>query len=62
LVQALSDTFTVHVLERRGRGNCKADGLQYGIDREVEDIQALAAKTNAEYLYAIPKLKLLKRL
>jgi pimeloyl-ACP methyl ester carboxylesterase len=47
---ALAAYFTVHTIERRGRGTSGPQGEDYGIARECEDVAALRAKTGARYL------------
>ncbi|MBR0870137.1 alpha/beta hydrolase [Bradyrhizobium tropiciagri] len=52
LAELLSDAFTVHVPDRRGRGMslpCNAIGLQ----REVEDVAALLSKTGARRVFGL---------
>src|SRR5712691_458696 len=54
LAGALSDTFTVYVPDRRGRG---LSGLpyskDYSIQKEVEDVDALLAKTGAHSVFGL---------
>lgn len=47
---ALAKDFTVHVMERRGRGRSGPQGGEYGIDREREDLIAVQAATGATLL------------
>ncbi len=42
LIEHIEDHFTLHVMDRRGRGN-SGDGPDYELRREVEDIIAVAA-------------------
>ena len=49
LAQELAGHFTVYTLERRGRGESGPQGADYAITREIEDLQALQAKTGAAY-------------
>lgn len=51
LAIALAKNFTVHVMERRGRGASGPQGKQYCIEREVEDLFSLQAKTKARYIF-----------
>jgi len=51
LADALSDRFTVHTIERRGRGGSGPQGDRYGIERECEDLEAVVARTGARYLF-----------
>jgi pimeloyl-ACP methyl ester carboxylesterase len=39
--------YTVHVVQRRGRGGSGPQGERYGIARECEDIEAVRARTGA---------------
>ena len=47
----LADRFTVHTIERRGRGESGPQGDGYNIERECEDVAALRAATGARYLF-----------
>jgi len=47
---ALGENFTVHTIERRGRGLSGPQGDHYGIGRECEDVAALRDRTGARYL------------
>ena len=51
LAAALSQTFTVHVIERRGRGGSGPQGPAYSIDRECEDLDAVRAVTAAAFVF-----------
>lgn len=48
---ALSDEFTVYIPDRRGRGLSGPFGDYYGLQREVEDMDALLKKTGAQYVF-----------
>ena len=48
---ALSDEFTVYIPDRRGRGLSGPFGDKYGLQREVEDMDALLKKTGAHYVF-----------
>ena len=48
---ALSDAFTVYIPDRRGRGSSGPFGDNYGLQREVEDMDALLKRTGAHYLF-----------
>ena len=48
--RALSEHFTVHTIERRGRGVSGAQGDDYSIVKECEDVLALHADTGAALL------------
>ncbi|MFI5912404.1 alpha/beta fold hydrolase [Dactylosporangium sp. NPDC051541] len=43
--------YRTHVLDRRGRGASGPQGAAYSIDREAEDIIAVAAATGAELVF-----------
>jgi pimeloyl-ACP methyl ester carboxylesterase len=51
LARALSDAFTVHVIDRRGRGRSGPQGVDYSIDRETEDLLAVQARTGAAIVF-----------
>ncbi|MFN8486807.1 MAG: alpha/beta hydrolase [Caldilineaceae bacterium] len=51
LANALAERFTVHVLERRGRGLSGRQSEQYSIRKECEDVASLQEKTQAAYLF-----------
>jgi pimeloyl-ACP methyl ester carboxylesterase len=51
LAQALSDEFTVHVIERRGRGASGPQGEDYAITRECEDLRAVQSATGAALVF-----------
>ncbi len=51
LAAALSETFTVHVLERRGRGGSGPQGPAYSIDRECEDLDAVRTVTGTAFAF-----------
>ena len=51
LANALSDVFTVYIPDRRGRGLSGSFGDNYGLKKEVEDLDALLKKTGAHYLF-----------
>ena len=53
LATALADEFTVTVPDRRGRGLSGPHGAGYGIDREVEDVQALLKQTGAARVFGL---------
>lgn len=48
---ALSDEFTVYIPDRRGRGMSGPFGDNYGLSKEVEDMDALITKTGADYVF-----------
>ena len=51
LAAALSGTFTVYVLDRRGRGRSGPPGEKYCMARECEDIEALIAETGTRLVF-----------
>ena len=50
---ALSDTFTVYIPDRRGRGLSGPFGDDYGIQKEVEDLDAILKKTDAHNVFGL---------
>lgn len=50
LAIALSHTFTVHLMDRRGRGLSGPQGPEYAMNKECEDVQAIRETTGADYL------------
>jgi pimeloyl-ACP methyl ester carboxylesterase len=53
LAEALAATFTVYVPDRRGRGLSGPYGKDYSIQKDVEDMDALLAKTGAHNVFGI---------
>ena len=51
LAEYLSDSYTVYLPDRRGRGLSGPKGENYSIMREIEDLQVLIQKTNAHSLF-----------
>jgi len=49
----LADTFTVFVPDRRGRGLSRDTGKDYGIQKEVEDLDALLSQTGAHNVFGL---------
>jgi len=49
----LSDLLTVHILDRRGRGESGSQGPDYSICKECEDIAAVQEATGASYLFGL---------
>jgi pimeloyl-ACP methyl ester carboxylesterase len=49
--RALSDSFTVHVIDRRGRGQSGPRGAEYSIAREIEDLLGVQAQTGAAIVF-----------
>ena len=53
LAEALADTFTVYLPDRRGRGLSGPQGSDYRLEKEVEDLDALLTKTGAHYVFGV---------
>lgn len=54
LAEALADTFTVYVPDRRGRGLSPLSYQQdHSIKRDVEDLEALLAKTGTHNVFGL---------
>ncbi|WP_327581084.1 alpha/beta hydrolase [Nonomuraea sp. NBC_00507] len=53
LAQALSTDFTCYVPDRRGRGRSGPAGPDYGLQREVEDLDALLTATGAHHVAGV---------
>lgn len=51
LSKALADRFTVHIIERRGRGHSSPMGSTYSMDRECEDVTAVQKATQATFMF-----------
>ncbi|HEY3365462.1 MAG TPA: alpha/beta hydrolase [Symbiobacteriaceae bacterium] len=51
LAQALADSFTVHIVDRRGRGDSGPQGDAYSIAKECEDVAAVLRETGSAYLF-----------
>ncbi|MBB6733874.1 alpha/beta fold hydrolase [Cohnella zeiphila] len=51
LAGKLSDSFTVHIVDRRGRGGSGPQGPDYSIAKEREDLLAVQEATGAVYLF-----------
>jgi pimeloyl-ACP methyl ester carboxylesterase len=49
--RALAESFAVHVIDRRGRGRSGPQGPAYTIERELEDVAAVQAHTQAELIF-----------
>ena len=50
---ALSDSFTVYIPDRRGRGLSGPFGEDYGMQKEVDDLDALLDKTDAHNVFGL---------
>jgi pimeloyl-ACP methyl ester carboxylesterase len=53
LAEALADSFTVYLPDRRGRGLSGPYGADYSMQREVEDLDALLTKTGAQRVFGV---------
>jgi pimeloyl-ACP methyl ester carboxylesterase len=53
LAGALADAFTVYVPDRRGRGLSGPYSNDYGIQKDVDDVDALLTKTGAHALFGL---------
>jgi pimeloyl-ACP methyl ester carboxylesterase len=53
LAQALASDFTVYLPDRRGRGLSGPYGNDHGIEKDVEDMAAILAKTGAHYVVGV---------
>ncbi|GHO58138.1 alpha/beta fold hydrolase [Ktedonobacter robiniae] len=53
LAEALADSFTIYLPDRRGRGLSGPFSKDYSIQEEVEDLTALVNKTGAHLLYGV---------
>jgi pimeloyl-ACP methyl ester carboxylesterase len=53
IMERLADTFTVYLPDRRGRGRSGPQGKDYRIQKEVEDLDALLAKTGAHQVFGV---------
>ncbi|MEV5409342.1 alpha/beta hydrolase [Thermopolyspora sp. NPDC052614] len=51
LASALGRSFTVHLVERRGRGRSGPQGPGYSLGKEVEDLLAVQAETGARLAF-----------
>jgi pimeloyl-ACP methyl ester carboxylesterase len=51
LAQALSASHSVHVLDRRGRGDSGPQGPTYNIDSEVDDAVAVMVRTGSDSVF-----------
>ena len=53
LAEALADRYTVYLPDRRGRGLSGPYGTPYGVREDVEDLDALLAKTGAHGVFGV---------
>jgi len=51
LAASLGSNFTVHTIERRGRGRSGPQGADYSIQREVEDLKTVMTATGAANVF-----------
>lgn len=47
----LAARYTVHIIQRRGRGGSGPQGERYGIERECEDVEAVRVRTGARLIF-----------
>jgi pimeloyl-ACP methyl ester carboxylesterase len=47
----LASRFTVHIIDRRGRGQSGPQGPDYGIDKECEDLHAVSSAIDAKFFF-----------
>lgn len=53
LAESLADAFTLYVPDRRGRGLSDPYNIDYSIQKEIEDIDALLTQTGAHNLFGV---------
>jgi pimeloyl-ACP methyl ester carboxylesterase len=51
LAQALSDTYMVHVIDRRGRGLSGPQGPDYSVEAEADDALAVMDRTGSQMIF-----------
>jgi pimeloyl-ACP methyl ester carboxylesterase len=51
LAEALADTYTVTIYDRRGRGMSGPHGEDYNIEKEMADLRAVMEKTSARQVF-----------
>ncbi|GAA0539176.1 alpha/beta hydrolase [Paractinoplanes ferrugineus] len=51
LAEALSDSYTVHVVERRGRGRSPAQDAAYSLDVEISDALEVLSETGSRQIF-----------
>ena len=51
MAAALADKYTVHVIERRGRGKSPAQGAGYGLDVEISDLLEVLEETKSKQVF-----------
>ncbi len=53
LAEALADAFTVYLPDRRGFGLSSPSGTDDGVQKDVQDLEALLAKTGAHNIFGV---------
>jgi pimeloyl-ACP methyl ester carboxylesterase len=53
LAEALADTYTITLPDRRGRGLSGAYGRGYSVGEDVEDMEAILQKTGAHFVFGV---------
>ena len=53
MAEELADAFTVHLPDRRGRGQSGPYGDDYSVRKEVEDLDAVLRETGAHYVFGV---------
>ena len=53
LARTLSNNFTCYLPDRRGRGKSGPSGSDYGLIKEIEDVEAIRTATGANYLFGV---------
>lgn len=53
LGEFLSESFTVYIPDRRGRGLSGPFGENYSMEKEIEDLKAITKKTGAHYIFGL---------
>jgi pimeloyl-ACP methyl ester carboxylesterase len=51
LASMLADRFTVHTMDRRGRGGSGPQGDGYGLDTEIDDLHAVLGATGSRFVF-----------
>jgi len=51
LAEVLASEFTIYIPDRRGRGLSGPPGLDYSLEKELEDLSAILQKTGASLLF-----------
>jgi len=53
LAEALADTFTAYLPDRRGRGTSGPYGTDYSVQEDVDDLEALLTETGAHRVFGV---------